>query len=117
MTRLIIFGTVFYFVLIFLLGLAGTTIEDSFNLQPPTRPEFNLFTETPFLGSLLAPISTLAEIIVFSFTYARYLFDIIFTSFVDVYPFWLNVIIFFPLVALFVYEVIARLVRGAGSGN
>ena len=116
MTKLIIFGTVFYFVLIFLIGLAGATIDDSFNLQPPERPEFNLFSETPLLGRLLAPISTLAEIIVFSFSYATYLFSIIFSSFVNVYPFWLNVIVFFPLVALFVYEIIARLIRGSGSG-
>lgn len=105
--KVIVFTIIFDVVLLLLLGVAGVTINNGFDLEPPTRPEFNLFEGIP----ILSIVTDLSEIVIFVIDYAEYLFDIFFTSFTDVYPSWITIPLFIPLLIISVYGIM-KLIRG-----
>ena len=109
----------FYVALITLVSLYGYSTLDQELLFPEVSPVnqgtnstgFELITGSTSAGTDLQEVEE--NLISTAIRNVTLIFRVIFLSFTDLFPAWLNTIVFLPLTLFMIYEVVARLVRGS----
>jgi len=112
--------TSFYIVLIVLLTLAGISIqsdaEDIIEFPSfPTIPSQQSFvTKLGGFGTLLTIPLLVAEFLIFVLLIIGFLIQMISFNLLGVLPWWLNTILFLPLIITIFFEFITKVIRGSG---
>ena len=110
MSNIIFPATVFYTTVIVLMTLLGATLGDGSEIiEFPSVPSNPTLEGIPILGFFVLLIEYLA----FFVLVIGFLFKMVGFTLFDFIPWWLNTIIFLPLVVTILYETIARLIRGS----
>lgn len=111
MTETLFYIVVFYTTLITGLVIFGASVGiETGNVPILSYPDFSIGSSIPLIGST---INFVSEFVVYIVQIVAFLFMVMKFTLTDLYPTWINIIIFAPLVFYGGYEVVARIGRGS----
>lgn len=105
MSRFVYSVIAFYVVTITILVLLNVNIDNSI-VEIPEKPEIPGVSRIPLFGFLIETAAFI--VLLFGF-----ILSLIFVTFTELIPLWLNSIIFIPIIIFMIYEIVARLIRGS----